>query len=102
MTEAVEIWRKACIAYGGASIEGGEGEMLAARVIAEALAARDEKIAELERERETLSGLVQGWHYLAVGPDEMGDYHTQKQLIKLSEPYASPALKALKEKNDVA
>jgi hypothetical protein len=68
----------------------------------EDLAARDEKIAELERERETLSGLVQGWHYLAVGPDEMGDYHTQKQLIKLSEPYASPALKALKEKNDVA
>ena len=40
----------------------------------------------MERERETLSGLVQGWHYLAVGPDEMGDYHTQKQLIKLSEP----------------
>ncbi len=68
----------------------------------EALRARDEKIAELERERETLSGLVQGWHYLAVGPDEMGDYHTQKQLIKLSEPYASPALKTLKEKNDDA
>lgn len=69
---------------------------------AEALAAKDAQIAELERECDTLSGLVQGWHYLAVGPDEMGDYHTQKQLIKLSEPYASPALKALKEKNDVA
>lgn len=69
---------------------------------AEALRARDERIAELERERDALSGLVQGWHYLAVGPDEMGDYHTQKQLIKLSEPYASPALKALKEKNDDA
>jgi len=59
-------------------------------------------IGELKAEIERLSGLVQGWHYLAVGPDEMGDYHTQKQLIKLSEPYASPALKALKEKNDVA
>lgn len=67
-----------------------------------ALAAKDAQIAELERECDTLSGLVQGWHYLAVGPDEMGDYHTQKQLIKLSEPYASPALKTLKEKNDDA
>jgi len=54
--------------------------------------------AEIER----LRGIVRGWHYLAVGPDEMGDYYTHKQLIKLSEPYASPALKALKEKNDVA
>jgi hypothetical protein len=42
-----------------------------------------------------LAGLVRGWHYLAVGPDEMGDYHTQKGLIKASEPYAHPALKAL-------
>ena len=47
------------------------------------------------REIERLRGLVQGWHYLAVGPDEMGDYYTQKALIKASEPYASPALKAL-------
>jgi hypothetical protein len=54
--------------------------------------------AEIER----LRGIVRGWHYLAVGPDEMGDYYTHKQLIKLSEPYASPALKALKEKNDDA
>lgn len=68
----------------------------------EALRARDERIAELERERDNLSELVRGWHYLAVGPDEMGDYHTQRKLIELSEPYASPALKALKEKNDVA
>lgn len=47
--------------------------------------------AEIER----LRGIVRGWHYLAVGPDEMGDYYTHKQLIKLSEPYASPSLKAL-------
>jgi len=43
----------------------------------------------------TLKALVQGWHYLAVGPDEMGDYHTHRALIKASEPYAHPALKAL-------
>jgi hypothetical protein len=73
-----------------------------ARFTAEALRARDEKIAELERERDNLSELVRGWHYLAVGPDEMGDYHTQRKLIELSEPYASPALKTLKEKNDDA
>jgi hypothetical protein len=54
--------------------------------------------AEVERlmqERDNLAGIVQGWHYLAVGPDEMGDYYTHKQLVKLSEPYASPALHAL-------
>jgi len=44
--------------------------------------------AEIDR----LKSIVQGWHYLTVGPDEMGDYYTQKQLIKASEPYASPAL----------
>jgi len=43
-------------------------------------------------EIDRLRSIVQGWHYLAVGPDEMGDYYTQKQLIKASEPYASPAL----------
>ena len=51
-------------------------------------------IEELKAEIEKLAGLVRGWHYLAVGPDEMGDYHTQKALIEASEPYAHPALKA--------
>ena len=55
------------------------------------LALVDAQAAEIA----TLKALVQGWHYLAVGPDEMGDYHTQKALIKASEPYAHPALKAL-------
>lgn len=53
------------------------------------------RIAALEAENEILKGLVRGWHYLAVGPDEMGDYYTHKQLVKASEPYASPALVAL-------
>lgn len=52
-------------------------------------------IEALEAENERLRGLVQGWHYLAVGPDEMGDYYTHKQLIKASEPYAHPALRAI-------
>jgi len=52
----------------------------------------DAKVDALEAEIEKLKSIVQGWHYLAVGPDEMGDYYTQKQLIKASEPYASPAL----------
>jgi len=69
-----------------------------APAILEALTERASMAAEIER----LRGIVRGWHYLAVGPDEMGDYYTHKQLIKLSEPYASPALKAIKEKNDVA
>jgi hypothetical protein len=69
-----------------------------APTILEALTERASMAAEIER----LRGIVRGWHYLAVGPDEMGDYYTHKQLIKLSEPYASPALKALKEKNDDA
>jgi hypothetical protein len=74
----------------------------------EALTAR---IAQLEAERDaarealeaanyengSLKAIVQGWHYLAVGPDEMGDYYTHKQLVKASEPYASPALRALKD-----
>ena len=58
--------------------------------------ALSERIEALEAENERLRGLVQGWHYLAVGPDEMGDYYTHKQLIKASEPYAHPALRALK------
>lgn len=58
------------------------------------LAAAD-RIEALEAENERLRGLVQGWHYLAVGPDEMGDYYTHKQLIKASEPYAHPALRAI-------
>ena len=52
-------------------------------------------IARTMAENKRLRGIVRGWHYLAVGPDEMGDYYTQKALIKASEPYASPALKAL-------
>lgn len=54
-----------------------------------------QQIETLAYENGTLKAIVQGWHYLAVGPDEMGDYYTQKQLIKASEPYASPALKAI-------
>lgn len=54
--------------------------------------------AQAEAERDKLAGIVQGWHYLAVGPDEMGDYYTHKQLVKLSEPYASPAIKAPSER----
>ena len=65
----------------------------------EELEARYEKsqdqIDRLIAENERLRGLVQGWHYLAVGPDEMGDYYTHKQLIKASEPYAHPALRAI-------
>jgi hypothetical protein len=49
-------------------------------------------ITGLVEENARLKSLVRGWHYLAVGPDEMGDYHTQKALIKASEPYALPAL----------
>jgi hypothetical protein len=49
-------------------------------------------IAGLVEENERLKSLVRGWHYLAVGPNEMGGYHTQKAMIKASEPYASPAL----------
>jgi hypothetical protein len=52
-------------------------------------------LAQAEAERDNLAAIVQGWHYLAVGPDEMGDYYTHKQLVKLSEPYASPALRAI-------
>ena len=62
-----------------------------APTILEALTERASMAAEIER----LRGIVRGWHYLAVGPDEMGDYYTHKQLIKLSEPYASPSLAAL-------
>lgn len=51
----------------------------------------DAQAAEIEK----LAGLVRIWHYLAVGPDEMGNYHTQKALIRASEPYAHPALRAL-------
>lgn len=53
------------------------------------------QIAALEAERDKLAGIVRGWHWLAVGPDEMGDYLHQRELIKASEPYADPALKAI-------
>ena len=66
--------------------------------VREALAAHDAELAEVRSERDKLAALVRGWHYLAVGPDEMGDYYTHKQLVKASEPYASPALKTLSER----
>jgi hypothetical protein len=52
-------------------------------------------ITALTAERDALAGIVRGWHWLAVGPDEMGDYQHQRELIKASEPYASPALQAI-------
>jgi hypothetical protein len=52
-------------------------------------------IAALTAERDALAGIVRGWHWLAVGPDEMGDYQHQRELIKASEPYANPALRAI-------
>jgi hypothetical protein len=64
--------------------------------------ALEAEVAKLRAERDNLAGIVQGWHYLAVGPDEMGDYYTHKQLVKLSEPYASPGLRALNERNSNA
>jgi hypothetical protein len=54
-----------------------------------------QQIETLAYENGTLKAIVQGWHYLAIGPDEMGDYYTHKQLVKASEPYASPAIKAI-------
>ena len=51
--------------------------------------------AILTAENERLASIVRGWHWLAVGPDEMGDYLHQRELIKASEPYASPTLKVL-------
>ena len=51
-----------------------------------------DRIEAQAAEIEQLKSIVRGWHYLAVGPDEMGDYYTQKALIKASEPYADPAL----------
>jgi hypothetical protein len=62
---------------------------------ADRIEALQSALAQAEAERDGLAGIVQGWHYLAVGPDEMGDYYTHKQLVKLSEPYASPALKSI-------
>lgn len=51
----------------------------------------DRQAAEIAK----LASIVRGWHWLAVGPDEMGDYLHQRELIKASEPYASPALKSI-------
>ncbi len=71
----------------------GENTATAAREYAEGMDA-------MRGERDKLAGLVQGWHYLAVGPDEMGDYYTHKQLVKASEPYASHALRNLTKQGD--
>lgn len=73
-------------------IEALEAELATCRA---AMAVMDNTVAALEYENGSLKAIVQGWHWLAVGPDEMGDYYTQKQLIKASEPYASPALKEI-------
>ena len=51
-----------------------------------------DRIEALSAENERLASIVRGWHWLAVGPDEMGDYLHQRELIKASEPYANPAL----------
>jgi hypothetical protein len=64
------------------------GTCLPYGVQCEYVAKVEAQAAEIER----LKSIVRGWHYLAVGPDEMGDYYTQKALIKASEPYADPAL----------
>lgn len=63
-----------------------------------AMAVADNTNATLENEIDSLKAIVRGWHYLTVGPDEMGDYHTQKLLVQASEPYADPALVALLKK----
>lgn len=60
-----------------------------------ALAGAREALEAANHENGSLRAIVQGWHYLAVGPDEMGDYYTHKQLVKASEPYALPALRTL-------
>ena len=59
-----------------------------ADTLSDAFTVIEAQAAEIEK----LKSIVRGWHYLAVGPDEMGDYYTQKALIKASEPYADPAL----------
>jgi len=61
------------------------------------LAGAREALDAANHENGSLKAIVQGWHYLAVGPDEMGDYYTHKQLVKASEPYASPALRKIKD-----
>jgi hypothetical protein len=61
----------------------------------EANARLTDEVERLTAERDALAGIVRGWHWLAVGPDEMGDYLHQRELIKASEPYASPALRAI-------
>jgi hypothetical protein len=70
------------------------------KVVQVLAAHRRASVAALEAENARLRELVKGWHYLAVGPDEMGDYYTHKQLVKLSEPYASPALASLAGKEE--
>lgn len=85
--QAMEVWREAKRVY----VTHVTQDQAAAAVIRKAVEA--ETLA-LREENEVLKSLVRGWHYLAVGPDERGDYYTQKQLIKASEPYALRALLA--------
>lgn len=79
--------------------EEGSRDWMAAEIatLRADLAAAREALDAANYENGTLKAIVQGWHYLAVGPDEMGDYYTHKQLVKASEPYASPALRKIKE-----
>ena len=79
--------RRAAILHASAAWGSDEDGHLMGRLV--------ECITAQTAERDALAGIVRGWHWLAVGPDEMGDYLHQRALIKASEPYASPALKAL-------
>lgn len=57
---AVEVWRDAAYQYGGLSIEGGEGESLAAAVIeADREAVRAEQAAEVAKWRDKYNELGQ-------------------------------------------
>lgn len=81
----------------GAATEPYRADAALIRAHIETLRAGGERaqIVALTAERDALAGIVRGWHWLAVGPDEMGDYLHQRELIKASEPYASHALKVL-------
>lgn len=47
--DPLEVWREACVAYGGLSIEGGEGERAAAAIIAQHYAPVIAENARLKR-----------------------------------------------------
>lgn len=94
-TTAMEAWQAAYAAWDDCPVTPSLDTEAADQAAASVLEAwKDEQVRELRAENEVLKSLVRGWHYLAVGPDEMGDYYTQKQLIKASEPYALRTLLA--------